>query len=86
MCHSQRIYDHNQRQSYLSWLLAKLEAARVIPRSVDFAPFTRRRSQKNLAGEPQSAIVHCRPLLAIAAVASVAHLQKMPANSASLAC
>ena len=30
--------------------------------------------------------VHCRPLLAIAAVASVAHLQKMPANSASLAC
>ena len=28
----------------------------------------------------------CRPLLAIAAVASVAHLQKMPANSASLAC
>jgi hypothetical protein len=38
------------------------------------------------SSESQSAIVHCRPLLAIAAVASVAHLQKMPANSGSLAC
>jgi GAF domain-containing protein len=32
-------------------------------------------TQKNLAGDSQSAIVHCRPLLAIPAVASVAHLQ-----------
>ena len=30
--------------------------------------------QKNLAGESQSEIVHCRLLLAIAAVASVAHV------------
>jgi len=44
------------------------------------------RLKKNLAGDSQSAIVHCRPLLAIPAVASVAHLRKMPANSASLAC
>jgi hypothetical protein len=43
------------------------------------------RLKKNLAGEWQSAIVHCRPLLAIPAVASVAHLRKMPAKNGSAA-
>ena len=42
-------------------------------------------SKKNLAGESQSAIVHCRPLLALLAVASVAHLRKMPAKNGSAA-
>jgi hypothetical protein len=41
--------------------------------------------KKNLADESQSAIVHCRPLLAIVAVASVAHLQKMPVKNGSAA-
>ena len=65
--------------------------AAVLRRFERHSPVRRRREiflrlKKNLAGESQSAIVHCRPLLAIAAVASVAHRQKMPANSASLAC
>ena len=37
------------------------------------------------AGESQSAIVHCRPLLAIPAVVSVARLRKMPAKNGSAA-
>ena len=43
-------------------------------------------ASKKISPVMDSVIVHCRPLLAIAAVASVAHRQKMPANSASLAC
>jgi site-specific recombinase XerD len=48
------------------------------------ARLSRRRARSSRPDNGWTDSVHCRPLLALAAVASVAHLQKMPANSASL--